>query len=473
MNTSNDGSMPVDRARIWLAYAGMLGCALGAFALIRAHGESLAVGEPNGVREVASGSQGSLIHLLLALALVIAVARIAGTAFERWLRQPAVIGETVAGILLGPSVLGAIAPGVQAFALPASIVPNLTALANIGVILFMFLIGLELDLKALAGKSRAMVMISHASIVVPFLLGGVMSLWLFARYTDANVEFTSFALFCGLSLSVTAFPVLVRILASRDLQSTALGNIALVCAAVDDVTAWCLLAIVASLAQSKLESAVWTLALALVYVAGMLWVIRPRATRWVARLEAGGGAGGGAFAAVLCAVFLSALATEAIGIHALFGAFSCGAILPHQGKLAECLRHRLEQAVVIVFLPLFFVCSGLKTQVGLVGSLTDWVACLAIVAIATLGKFGGTYIAARCTGLPHVQALVLGTLMNTRGLMELIVLNIGLDMGLLSPKLFAMLVIMALATTALTGPLLNLFLPRLRELATRRPSVEA
>jgi Kef-type K+ transport system membrane component KefB len=324
------------------------------------------------------------------------------------------------------------------------------------VLLFLFLVGLEIDLALLAHRGRTSVAVSHASIVTPFLLGAVLALHLYPRLATSDVPFSVFSLFLGVSLSVTAFPVLARILTDRGLQGSPLGTMALACAAVDDVTAWCLLAFVVGYAGAEPGQALLTLALAAGYVALMVAFVRPAVGWFARRQEARDEISQGTMAMVFLALLLSALATEAIGIHALFGAFLLGALVPHDSALARRVRGRLEDVVIVLLLPAFFAFVGLRTEIGVVRGIGDWALCGLIVVVASLGKFGGSAVAARLTGAPWREAAALGALMNTRGLMELVVLNIGLDLGVLSPRLFAMLVIMALVTTLATTPAVTL-----------------
>lgn len=443
--------------RTLLAYAAMLAATAGIYLLIRARGEHLVAPAPEGAGpEHVLGHSSTLATVLLALAVIILLARGLGSLFERYLRQPAVIGEIVAGLMLGPSVLGAISPEAAAMVLPASAAPLLGILSKVGVVLFMFLVGLELDPKLLRANGHATVMISHASIVAPFLLGATLALGLYPLYSNSAVSFTVFSLFIGVSLSVTAFPVLARILSDRKVQRTPLGVTALTCAAVDDVSAWTLLAFVVSVASAQVGDAAWTLGYVLGYLLIMFVGVRPLLARFAAHEDAKTGPlSQSALAVVTVGLLLSAVATEAAGIHALFGAFLLGALLPHDGRLAENIRLRLEDMVVVLFLPAFFAFTGMRTQISLVSGSTDWLFCGLIILVATMGKFGGSFLAARLTGLGWRESTALGILMNTRGLMELVVLNVGLDMGVLSPTLFAMLVIMALVTTFATTPILD------------------
>ncbi|MBC7841075.1 MAG: cation:proton antiporter [Gemmatimonadaceae bacterium] len=444
----------------------MIGAAVAAVLAVFGAGSSL-VAPVSDLAAVATSpapaaAQDTLLHVLLALVIVIIAARLCGALCQR-LHQPAVIGEVIAGILLGPSLLGRIAPGLMNWVLPAATAPYLSIIAQIGVILFMFLVGLQLDLSQLTKKTHATIAISHASILVPFVLGCVLALWLYPRYATGQVSFTVFALFVGVSLSVTAFPVLARILTDRGLQSTYMGTVALTCAAVDDATAWCLLAVVVAIAKADASSAVRTLAMTAVYLVVMLWVVRPLVTRAIRSASRRAVSAQAMMSFVVVALLISTLATEAAGIHAIFGAFLLGAIIPHASELARDLQGKLHDIVIVLFLPAFFAFTGLRTEIGLVSTPTEWFICAVITLTASLGKFGGTFAAAKVTGFMSRDAVSLGILMNTRGLMELIVLNLGLDLGILSPTLFTMLVIMAVLTTLATTPVLDL--------VTRRPVV--
>jgi len=443
------------KGRILLAYGAMLALGVGAYLLIRSVGGGLAAPPPAAAAPASgAGSHGSgLLPLLIALLTIIVASRGLGVVF-RYFRQPAVIGEVLAGILLGPSLLGQVAPGVSAALFPHSITPLLGTIAQIGVLLFMFVIGLELDMSMLRREAHATLAISHASILVPFLLGAGLALFLYPLLSTADVSFTAFSLFLGISMSVTAFPVLARILADRQLQNTETGTLAMICAAVGDVTAWCLLAFVVGIIQARLDTAIWTTVLTALYVAGMFVLVRPLAQRFAAWYERSEGGDQAMMGVVCIMLLLSSVATEYIGIHTLFGAFLIGAVIPHDSRLAHSLHTRLQDLVVVMFLPAFFAFSGLRTRIDLIAPGQWWI-CALIIGVACLGKFGGTTVAARATGIPWRQASVLGILMNTRGLMELIVLNIGLDLGVVSPPLFAMLVLMALVTTFATTPILD------------------
>jgi Kef-type K+ transport system membrane component KefB/nucleotide-binding universal stress UspA family protein len=397
--------------------------------------------------------------LIVQFIVIIGVSRLIGRG-ARWLGQPLVIAEVVAGIVLGPSLLGWLWPQALETLFPASSMPVLKMLSQVGLILFMFLIGLELDPRLLKGRGKASVTISHTSIIVPFMLGATAALWLYPRLSEPSVPFSSFVLFMGVAMSITAFPVLARILSERRLMQSRVGAITIACAAVDDVTAWCLLAFVVSIVRAtNLVQSVWTTLFALLYIAVMLLAVRPFLARLGARVASKDGLTQNVMAATLLMLLTSAWATELIGIHALFGAFMMGAIIPKEGGLAEALAEKLEDVAVVLLLPLFFAYSGLRTQVGLLSSADAWAMCGLIILLACLGKFGGSAVAARLTGMRWREAGAVGILMNTRGLMELIVLNLGLDLGVISPTLFTMMVVMALVTTFMTTPLLKLIYP--------------
>ena len=442
----------LSRQRLIFGYAVMIATAVGLFTLVRMYGERLfpahlespAVESPHLAQR-----PDVFLHVLVALAAIIILSRVLGAIFAK-LGQPRVIGEVIAGILLGPSLLGRVAPAVGAFVLPDAVAPSLGVIAQLGVVLYMFLVGLELNAGLLRSRAHATVAISHASIVVPFLFGTVLALWLYPRVAPGHVRFTSFALFMGVAMAITAFPVLARILRDRQMDKTELGVVALSCAAADDVTAWCLLAFMVGLAKAEMGEALRTVALAVGYIVLMFAVIRPVARRMLQEKHPTSGV----VAWLLVALLLSALVTEAIGIHAIFGAFLLGAIIPHDCAVARLFSQKLEDIVTVLLLPAFFAYTGMRTEIGLIADVQGWLICAVIILLATVGKFGGTLLAARFTGLDWRNSAALGILMNTRGLMELVVLNIGLDLGIISPILFAMMVLMALITTLATTPIL-------------------
>jgi K+:H+ antiporter len=397
----------------------------------------------------------SLSILLTQIIVILTVAGIFRWLFRR-IQQPPVMGEMIAGIVLGPSVLGLIYPPALEFLFPASSLETLRLLSQIGVVLFMFIVGMELNVQYVREKGSAAVMISHASIIVPFLLGSALSLFLYRELAPAGTSFNAFALFIGVAMSITAFPVLARILEDRGLSQTFLGSIAITCAAVDDVTAWCILALVIALVKSTgIRTSAVTIGLTLVFAAGMVFLVRPQLARVIRdpdsqlhrrRL----------IPIILAFVLACALITETIGIHALFGAFVAGVVMPPSTEFRIFLKDKLEAFGSYALLPLFFAFTGLRTQISLLNEWQDWALCAVIILVAIAGKLGGSMLMSRWTGMSWSTSFSIGVLMNTRGLVELVVLNIGYDLGILSGRIFAMMVLMALVTTFMTGPLLSL-----------------
>lgn len=401
-----------------------------------------------------------LTRLFAQIMAIVITARLLGVV-ARAIGQPIVIAEIVAGILLGPSLLGWVLPDTAGILFPPESLGALQLVSQLGLVLFMFLIGLELDPKLLSGRARSSVFISQAGIAVPFALGALLAVYTYPRWSEPSVSPTAYALFLGTAMSVTAFPVLARILSERRLLRSRVGAMTLACAAVDDVSAWCLLAFVVAVARAKgLEAAATTTGLTVVYIGLMFGVVRPLLHRMARRFGGSDGLGQGTVALVMLLLFASSWTTELIGIHALFGAFVLGAVLPKEGGLAHALAEKLEDLVLVVLLPLFFAYSGVRTQIGLLDSWEAWATCGLVIAVATVGKFGGCAAAARMTGLSWRESGALGILMNTRGLMELIVLNIGLDLGVITPTVFAMMVVMALVTTIMTSPVLQWVYPQ-------------
>src|SRR5690606_611792 len=396
-----------------------------------------------------------LAILLLQIIVVVVRAKVLGWSFTQ-LRQPAVIGEMLAGLLLGPSLLGYFSPAALAFLFPASSLDALQLLSQLGVVLFMFFVGLERDLAHLRSQWRTALSVSTLSIAMPFVLGLALAAYVYQSLAQAPTSLHVFALLMGTALSITAFPVLARILTERKHTHTALGQTVIACAAVGDVAAWALLAVVVAIAQaSSLWLAAGTIALTLAFVGAML-LLRPYVERLFATASQQPERKNALIYAVLLFVFVSALITEQIGIHAIFGAFFAGAILPMHHAISRVLQERVETFASNFLMPLFFAFTGLRTDIGSLEGGSDWLLCALITAVAIVGKFGGSYIAACWAGQPKGSAAAIGILMNTRGLMEIIVLNVGYDLGVLSARAFTMMVIMALATTLMTGPCLNL-----------------
>ena len=394
--------------------------------------------------------------LLIQIIVILAAAGLFSRLFRR-MGQPPVMGEMIAGIILGPSVLGFFFPQAMSFIFPASSLETLRLLSQIGVVLFMFIVGMELNVRHVKEKGSAAVMISHASIVVPFLLGAGLSVFLYKMLAPPGTSFSAFALFIGVAMSITAFPVLARILEDRGLSQTHLGSIAITCAAVDDVTAWCILALVIALVQaSGISVSLITVAFTLLFAAAMIFVVRPQLRRLVKQASGSHVHTRRLIAGVLAFVLIAALITETIGIHALFGAFVAGVVMPPSADFRLFLREKLESFSAAALLPLFFAFTGLRTQISLLNDWQSWAFCGVIILVAIAGKLGGSMFMSRWTGMSWSQSFSIGVLMNTRGLVELVVLNIGYDLGILSGRIFTMMVLMALVTTFMTGPLLSL-----------------
>jgi Kef-type K+ transport system membrane component KefB len=418
---------------------------------VPAAGEDAAAASAPGAEEVFG-------QLMLAIAAVMLAARGVG-AVARRLGQPQVMGEVLAGILLGPTLLATVAPDVFELLFPAWVIPLLRAAADIGLAFYMFLVGLELDPRLLRERFEQAALISHASIAVPLGLGLAVALPLF-ELVGPDTSFVSFALFMGVAMSITAFPVLARILVERRMLRHPVGAMAMAAAAVDDVTAWGLLALSSAVAGSGSPLAVVRIvALAVAFCAVMALAGRPLLARVSRAYDEAGHVPAGWIAAIFVGVLLSSFAAQRIGIAAIFGAFVMGLIMPRRADLTHDVTRRVEDFVVTVLLPLFFVVTGLRVEVGLLDRPELWLLTLVLLAVAIAGKWIGALAAARLTGFSPRESSAIAALMNTRGLTELIVLNIGLELGVVTPALFTALVIMALVTTFMTGPVLRLIDP--------------
>jgi Kef-type K+ transport system membrane component KefB len=401
--------------------------------------------------------------VFLDIAVIVVVARLMGALFRR-LRQPPVVGEILAGIALGPSLLGQLPGDLPSVLFPLDVRPYLSVIAQLGLVIFMFIVGLELDVALIRGKERAAATISLASVALPFALGIGLAALLHGNHgvvDGEDVPFLAFALFIGASMSVTAFPVLARILTERGMHRTAIGALALACAAVDDVLAWSMLAVVLAVAAAE---GGWGLPVilgeSLLFVIVMFLLVKPRLRVLVRRYELAGRLTPDILAVVIVGFLLSAFITEEIGIHAIFGAFLFGVVMPREA--AQALNHaildKLEQVSVLLLLPVFFIATGLNVDIGgLDGRSLFELAAVLLVACA--GKFVGAAGAARLLGMSGRRSSAIGILMNTRGLTELVILNIGLAFGVLTPELFTILVLMAIFTTIITEPLLRLVYP--------------
>ncbi|HAE82368.1 MAG TPA: hypothetical protein DCK85_03190 [Ktedonobacter sp.] len=390
-------------------------------------------------------------HILLQLIVILVVVQIFGY-LCKLIGQQWVIGEILAGLALGPSLLGTLLPGVKGFIFLASALPTLQTLGDIGLVLYMFSLGARLDTHLMLRQSRTAMITSISSILLPLVLGATLAFFLFPSLAGPKTDLVSFMLLVGTAMAITAFPVLARLLSEKNMLRSRIGTLALTCAAIGDIIAWFLLALVIAVVHAQgLPSIALTVGLTLLFIACMLTVMRPLlayADRHIRSKQL--------LAAIsIILLLLSAYFTNSIGIHPVFGAFLMGIILPRKTFFVELVRS-IDRVNGVLFLPLFFVYSGLRTQIGLISAPWLWLICLLVLVVACVGKiFGGTF-AVRFMGESWQDSLSLGILMNTRGLVELIVLNIGLDLGVLSPTLFAMLVIMALVTTMMASPLLPL-----------------
>ena len=402
----------------------------------------------------------NLFILVLQIAVILAVCRAVG-GFFRLIHQPRVVGEMFAGILLGPSLLGWVAPNFSAYLFPASSLGFLSALSQVGVVIFMFLVGLGINPTELKAQGHAAVLSSHVSITAPFVAASLLALYLYPRLSDDSVSFTSFTLFMGAAMSITAFPVLARILSERNALNSRLGTVAIACAAVDDVTGWCILAyIVALIRASKSPTPIWvTFGGIVLFGLMMVYGVRRLLQRFETIYRKRGELNESMMAFMLLLVLGSALCTEALGIHLLFGAFLMGAIMPKEHRFVRYVLDRFETITVTMLLPLFFAFTGLRTNIGLLKRHDMWFYCTLIILVATIGKLGGSMLASWLAGMQIREAAGLGALMNARGLMELVILDIGLDVKVISPALFSMMVLMALVTTFMTTPLLEVICP--------------
>jgi Kef-type K+ transport system membrane component KefB len=404
-----------------------------------------------------SVSMDSLLGIVIVqIAVILIFANLIGYGLTK-IKQPFVIGEIVAGILLGPSFLGRISPSVSGALFPENSLNILAILSQIGLILFMFAIGAELDLQAVRKRLRGLLFISQFSMVVPFAMGLGVAYFLYDQFAPHNVPFSGFALFIGISMSITAFPVLARMVKERGLSHTNIGITALSCAAINDIVAWCLLAaVVAVVRKGSVISSFHTILLCLCYVVVMLLVVRPILRRTLKNSAKANKVDRGSMAGILVLLLLSSWVTESIGIHALFGAFFAGLILPGTADFSKTIINNIGHLGMVLLLPLFFVVSGLRTRIDIMNDSHTLIIGSIVILTAIAGKLGGTALAARLARYSLKDSLSIGALMNTRGLMELIVLNIGYDLGVFTSGMFTIMVLMALVSTMMTFPILDL-----------------
>lgn len=410
----------------------------------------------------------NLLILLSQIGVILIMARLVGWGL-RPLHQPQVMGEIVAGIFLGPSLLGWFAPDVSAILFPSDSLGPLNALGQVGAILFIFLVGLKLNLATVWERGRVVLVIAHASFAVPLILGTGLAIYLYPSLSDTGVTPTVFALFIGVAMGVTALPVLARILEESRLSETPIGTVALAIAALKDVMAWCLLAGVMTLhAHTAVpEASVLTLIATGFFVFVMLSLV-PRAFHLLeVRYRHCGRLTDDMLALMLLTMVGSAWITESLGVHALFGAFLAGVALPKGPDFVSEVSAKLEGVTTAILLPIFFASTGLRTSFGLIHGTDLWIYFGLILLVAVVGMWGGTTLSARFAGMSWAESTTIGVLMNTRGLMEIVILTIGRDIGVISSTMFAMMLLMALATTCMTAPLLRWCRPdRIRQPAT-------
>lgn len=398
----------------------------------------------------------SISTLLLQISVILLFVKLFGEICRK-LNQPSVVGEILAGILLGPSFLGLLFPNISLFIFPSISLKFIEVFSEIGLVLFMFIVGLELKLSDIKRKAPQAIIISHGAIMFTSALAFILSYFLYEIYSEPSVPFLSFGLFMAIAMSITAFPVLARIVHERGINKKNIGNIILTCAAIDDITAWSLLAAIITIVKSNtLGGTIYMIGLTLIYLIFMFQVVKPLLLKMAKNKTSKALMSKSKLMIYFVIMFLSAYATELIGIHALFGAFVAGVVMPSNFHFREQLTHKIEDVTLFILLPLFFVATGLKTEIGLINDISSWLICLLIIAVGVFGKIAGSVTLSRVIGLNWKNSFIIGALMNTRGLMELVVLNIGLDLGILSPKIFSMMVIMAVFTTFMTSPFLNI-----------------
>jgi Kef-type K+ transport system membrane component KefB len=411
---------------------------------------------------------------LTQIIIIIATARLLGSALRK-LGQPRVVGEMLAGLILGPSLLGAVAPAAYEWLFPPGMIRPLNALSQTGIVLFMFLIGLELNVREMIRQSRESFVISHASIAIPMFAGGALALFFYHDFAVTGMPFHTFALFLGCAMSITAFPVLARILRESANQNSAFHSMVLGCAATADVSAWVILAFVISLARGSAMSLAaigQMMAGITLYLLLMIAVVRPF-LKMICRGRANNESDAltqNQLGIVLLVVLMSAVATELLNLHAIFGAFFAGLVMPHNRRVNETIQNRLNDLLSILLLPLFFAYAGLRANVASIATLSNWLACGAIIGVAVVSKIGGCVAAGRATGMSWRGAGAIGVLMNARGLMELVLLTIGLHLGIITPLLFTIMVVMAIATTLMATPIFTRLTARPDDIGGLSPS---
>lgn len=406
---------------------------------------------------ISSGMEATLLLVILQLVVIIAAARISGNLLQRF-GQPVVCGEIAAGLMLGPSLFGKLFPGIFHAVFNPSVGPIFSVLSQLGLILLMFLIGLEFDFGHLSENKRGALSVSMVGIIAPFALGFGLGKVMHDRLGISG-SWIGFSLFLATAMSITAIPILGRIMIELNINRTRVGSLTISAAAIDDAAGWTILAVVTAVVRSTFEPVKIVVMVGSVVAYGVVMAVgvRPLLVRWADRAlkKNGGDISLNGLAAILIIVLLSAAITNKIGIFSIFGGFMMGAILFDQRELREALRRRLNDFVTAFFLPIFFTYTGLRTDIGAMTGRELWLFCVMVLAAAIVGKFGGCTLAARANGLPLRESSIIGVMMNTRALMELIVINIGYDLGIIPGTVFFMLVFMAVFTTYMTTPILR------------------
>jgi Kef-type K+ transport system membrane component KefB len=407
--------------------------------------------------------------LILQIFVVILFSRLLGVFIQK-LHQPQVVGEMLAGVLLGPTLLSSLSINIASL-FSSDNLTGIYAISQLGLILFLFLIGLEVDINLLKGHGKTTFFISLMSMLIPFFLGWVLARYLYLNFSSPDVSLFVFSLFIGTAMSVTAFPVLARILMEQNLIYTKIGSLCLSCAAIGDVVAWILLAIVVTFAKAgDLSNLLYPILGIFIYLIIMFFLLRPLLNKLILRYVQNNHIPQNLLALLFLLLLVSSYATEKLGLHSLFGAFIFGVMMPRANTIVKSLVEKIEPLTVIVMLPLFFAYIGLRTNINVFSQKNIWFVSLIVILVAILGKVGSVFFTARLAKIPWRDATILGVLMNTRGLMELVILSIGLDLKVVSLSVFAMMVIMTIVTTMISTPIVKLLLTKDADIYDPMPS---
>jgi Kef-type K+ transport system membrane component KefB len=410
---------------------------------------------PEVARLSALGDGGGLlvVKFLLAIVLIIAVGKLGGWVAGR-LGQPRVVGEMVAGIALGPSLLGQFAPDVQHWLFPSALIPHLSLIAQLTVIIFVFLLGANLPLRLLHGSGRKVTALGIGMVAVPVASGILLAGGLAGMYRPDHVALVPFLLFIGVSMGVTAFPVLVRILDEHGLTRSRIGTLGLAAAGIGDAIAWFLLVLAVAAIHDDSATVVRTFALLILFVVVVCALFRPALRQFLIFAENSAAARVSLIPVLLLSAVAGAFITDWIGVHAIFGAFLVGMAVPRENAPVQNLTQAIERRIAVIY-PLFFAVVGLNMQIGFLGNSQDLLACGLVIVVAIVSKIGTTTLIARLSKLNWRDSVGLSVMMNCRGLTELVVISTGLSLGIIGKNLFVIFVVMTLVTTMMTGPLLG------------------